>query len=95
MTLNRFFNTLGADTPRAKTSTTESEEKTMEVRLEERDKKTFLIIECEVPPVKKLPKSKSGKNLLLATTKGNMKTDVKFGGKEVVLGLNAYIDAED
>lgn len=35
--------------------------------------------------------SASGKTLVIASTHGNQKTGVMVNGKEVVLGLNAYI----
>ena len=66
----------------------------VDCKLVTRDKKTFLVIEAEIPPVKSLPKSGSGKNLLVATTSGNMKTDLKYDGKTITVGLNAYIPAE-
>ncbi len=37
--------------------------------------------------------SASGKTLVLATTHGNVKSGLKVGDKEVVVGLNAYIPA--
>jgi hypothetical protein len=35
--------------------------------------------------------SKSGKTLVIASTRGNMKTDVLVGGKVLTIGLNAYV----
>lgn len=35
--------------------------------------------------------SKSGKTLIVATTSGNLTTDIKIGDKPLVLGLNAYV----
>jgi hypothetical protein len=35
--------------------------------------------------------SKSGKTLVIASTRGNQKTDVMIDGKPVTIGLNAYI----
>jgi hypothetical protein len=35
--------------------------------------------------------SASGKTLVVATTHGNMVTQCMIGGKNVVIGLNAYI----
>lgn len=35
--------------------------------------------------------SASGKTLVVASTRGNMKTDVLVEGKPVTIGLNAYI----
>jgi len=42
-------------------------------------------------PLKPLTLSKSGKSRMVATTSGNMKTDAVIDGKNVVLGVNAYI----
>jgi len=39
------------------------------------------------PPVP----SASGKTLVVASTRGNLKTSVEVGGKPVTVGLNAYI----
>jgi hypothetical protein len=35
--------------------------------------------------------SKSGKTLVVASTRGNQKTDVMVDGKPVTIGLNAYL----
>jgi len=35
--------------------------------------------------------SASGKTLVVASTRGNMKTDVLVEGKPLTIGLNAYI----
>jgi len=35
--------------------------------------------------------SASGKNLVVASTRGNVVTDCMIEGKNVVIGLNAYI----
>lgn len=35
--------------------------------------------------------SASGKTLVVATTRGNQKTDVQIDGKPVTIGVNAYI----
>lgn len=37
--------------------------------------------------------SASGKNLVVVSTRGNMKTDATIDGKAVTIGLNAYIPA--
>jgi hypothetical protein len=37
--------------------------------------------------------SKSGKSLVIASTKGNVQTTVNVNGKPVIIGLNAYIEA--
>lgn len=36
--------------------------------------------------------SASGKTLVVATTRGNIKTDVLINGKPVTVGVNAYIE---
>jgi hypothetical protein len=35
--------------------------------------------------------SASGKTLVVATTRGNVQTDVTVAGKPVTIGINAYI----
>lgn len=51
-----------------------------------------LVIELDI---KKSPSlSGSQKNLLVATTGGNKLTDVKVNGKNVTIGVNAYIPVE-
>ena len=37
--------------------------------------------------------SASGKTLVVATTRGNLKTSVMIDGKPVTIGVNAYIKA--
>jgi hypothetical protein len=47
-----------------------------------------LIITCDLEePVP----SSSGKTLVVASTRGNMKTELKVNGKPLTIGLNAYI----
>ncbi|TXI90545.1 MAG: hypothetical protein E6Q36_01280 [Chryseobacterium sp.] len=42
-------------------------------------------------PINKGPvRSKSGKTLIVATTNGNIQTDILIDGTPVVLGVNAY-----
>jgi hypothetical protein len=48
-----------------------------------------LIIEADIPET--LSPSKSGKNLIVASTQGNQATTALVQGKPVTLGLNAYI----
>lgn len=48
-----------------------------------------LIIEIPMNPTPQ--PSASGKTLVVASTRGNVKTDAKVNGKEVIIGLNAYI----
>ncbi len=38
--------------------------------------------------------SSSGKTLLVASTRGNQKTALQIDGKDLYLGLNAYVYAE-
>jgi hypothetical protein len=42
-------------------------------------------------PMQKPTPSASGKTLVVASTYGNQKTGVEVDGKELILGLNAYI----
>jgi hypothetical protein len=56
----------------------------MEVKIE--DKKLIIVIDLQDPTP-----SASGKTLVVATTHGNVKTECVIDGKEVVVGLNAYI----
>ena len=51
--------------------------------------KDFLVITA--PINEPLENSASGKTKLVATTRGNMTTDVEIEGKPVIVGLNAYI----
>lgn len=38
--------------------------------------------------------SKSGKNTLIATTGGGMKTDAQYEGKQVSINVSAYVPVE-
>lgn len=42
-------------------------------------------------PLEKPHASSSGKTLIVASTGGNVQTDVEVNGKPVFVGLNAYI----
>lgn len=42
-------------------------------------------------PLQSPTPSMSGKTLVVASTHGNIATDVEVNGKKVMLGLNAYI----
>lgn len=44
-------------------------------------------------PIKKVP-SKSGKSILVAGSGGNKPTAAVIDGKNVIVGLNAYIPAD-
>lgn len=48
-----------------------------------------LVIEADIADV--LEESKSGKSHIVATTNGNLRTDQIVKGKNLVVGLNAYI----
>jgi len=50
--------------------------------------KLIVEIELQTPT-----RSASGKTLVVASTRGNVKTGVMVQGQEVTLGLNAYISA--
>ncbi len=39
--------------------------------------------------------SKSGKSLVVASSKGNVKTELLVDGKPVIIGLNAYISVNN
>ena len=45
----------------------------------------------EIPVNKPLVQSKSGKTLVVASSYGNQTTDAEVDGKQVVVGLNAYV----
>lgn len=47
-----------------------------------------------IPIVKPLRPSKSGKTLVVASTRGNFKSGVEYEGKEIIVGLNAYVYPE-
>lgn len=38
--------------------------------------------------------SSSGKTLVVASTRGNQKTGVQIDGKDIYIGVNAYVYAE-
>jgi hypothetical protein len=52
------------------------------------EKRNKLVIEADLETPRP---SGSGKTLIVASTGGNLKTDQKVGGKQLVVGLNAYI----
>lgn len=47
-----------------------------------------LIITCDI---EEPTPSSSGKTMVVASTRGNMKTDVLIDGKPLTVGVNAYI----
>lgn len=57
----------------------------MKVTIE--NKELVIRIPVESPP----RPSKSGKTMIVATSSGNVTTDCVVDGKQVVIGVNAYI----
>ena len=57
----------------------------MNVKVDEKANK--IVIELPLCPAP----SKSGKTTVIASTHGNTHTGQQFKGKEVVLGVNAYV----
>ena len=60
-----------------------------EARIDEAAKTLTLVLELQEPTP-----SASGKTLVVATTHGNVPTDVQVNGKPVIVGVNAYIRAK-
>ena len=60
-----------------------------EERIDEEAKTLTLVLEVQKPTP-----SSSGKTLVLATTHGNVSTDVQVDGKPVIVGVNAFIRAK-
>lgn len=54
-------------------------------------KDNVLVIEMQCG---ELTPSKSGKSLIVASTRGNQTTDVQVDGKPLVVSVNAYVSAE-
>jgi hypothetical protein len=52
-------------------------------------KGNVLTVELPIEPFA----SKSGKSLVVASTKGNQATTVEYQGKPITIGVNAYIAA--
>jgi hypothetical protein len=48
-----------------------------------------LIVEIDLNP--EPAASKTGKTLVIATSHGNKTTEAKLNGKNVIVGLNAYV----
>ena len=59
-----------------------------EITIDEEARTLTLILELIEPS-----RSASGKTFVIATTDGNVPTDVRFDGKPVIVGVNAYIRA--
>ena len=57
------------------------------MKAEIKDGKLIIEIDIEKHPAP----SASGKTLVVASTRGNVQTDVMVNGKPVTIGLNAYI----
>jgi hypothetical protein len=57
-----------------------------DARAEIRDGSLIITIPMNVPPAV----SGSGKSLVVASTYGNVQTDLQVNGKPVVIGVNAY-----
>lgn len=51
------------------------------------------VLVLEIDMEAQLRPSTSGKTLVVASTRGNQKTDLEVDGKPVIIGLNAYIKA--
>jgi hypothetical protein len=58
----------------------------MVMQVEIGDNKLCIEIDLEAPTP-----SSSGKTLVVASTRGNIVTDIEIDGKPVTIGLNAYI----
>lgn len=61
-----------------------------EVTVDEKAKKLTIVM-----PLQKPARSKSGKTMVIATTRGNQKTDAKYQGNLITIGVNAYYKAGD
>ena len=57
-----------------------------QVIVDEQAKTLTLVLDLEEPTP-----SASGKTLVVASTRGNAKTDAQIDGKTLVVGVNAYI----
>lgn len=51
------------------------------------------VLIVKMPLAKKPQPSSSGKNLTVASTRGNMRLDLEYQGKPITIGINAYIPA--
>jgi hypothetical protein len=60
----------------------------MALKVEQKENKLYIEIDLEKPT-----RSTSGKTLVVASTRGNIVTDVMVEGKPVTIGINAYIKA--
>ncbi len=57
-----------------------------EAKIDEEAETLTLVLDLQEPTP-----STSGKTLVVATTHGNVPTDVEVSGKPLVVGVNAYI----
>ncbi len=57
-----------------------------QVIVDEKAKTLTIVLDLEEPTP-----SASGKTLVVASTRGNARTDAQVGGKTLVVGVNAYI----
>jgi hypothetical protein len=60
----------------------------MALKVEQKGNKLYIEIDLEKPT-----RSTSGKTLVVASTRGNVVTDIMVDGKPVTIGINAYIKA--
>ena len=60
----------------------------MALKVEQKENKLYIEIDLEKPT-----RSTSGKTLVVASTRGNVVTDVMVEGKPVTIGINAYTKA--
>ena len=60
-----------------------------EAKIDEQAKTLTLVLDLQEPTP-----SASGKTLVVATTHGNVPTDVMVNDKPVIVGVNAYIRAK-
>lgn len=51
------------------------------------------VLSIEIDVFEPPKRSASGKSLVIASTMGNVKTEVLVDGKPLVIGLNAYVPA--
>lgn len=84
----RFFQ-LQAQTARIRADALERKQKGFGLRAEVVDGNLVVTI----PMNEKPEPSSTGKTLSIASTHGNVKSALRVNGKEVVIGLNAYIPA--
>ena len=60
-----------------------------QAKLDEQAKTLTLVLDLQEPAP-----SSTGKTLVVASTHGNVPTDVQVNGKPVIVGVNAYIRAK-